>query len=300
MTIVQLEYLLAVAYHGSFSTAADYCFVTQPSLSTQIKNLEEELGVILLNRNDKPITLTDTGKLVVAQARDAIASFNSISHKVNEMKNEVKGVFKLAVIPTIAPYLLHQFVPAFMEKYPEVTLSITEMYTSEIEKRLKQGDIDMGILAHGFTAPFEIVEEVLFNDRFYLYIAPDSKLMSMEDVHTADIDINSLVLLPDGHCLRTQIIDLCNAKNRKEDRISFNSGSLETIMRMIDRVGGATIIPQMAAVFVAKEKQNQLKPFSPIVNARREISLAVSRHFFKKSIYKAMKEEILKGHKTKL
>lgn len=300
MTIVQLEYLLAVAYHGSFSTAADYCFVTQPSLSTQIKNLEEELGVILLNRNEKPITLTDTGKLVVSQAQEAISSFNSITHKVNEMKNEVKGVFKLAVIPTIAPYLLHKFVPSFMEKYPDITLHVAEMYTSEIEKKLKQGSIDMGILAHGFTDSSEIVEEVLFNDRFYLYIAPDSKLMSMEDVHTADIDINSLILLPDGHCLRTQIIDLCNAKNRKDDRISFNSGSLETIMRMIDSVGGATIIPKMAADFVAKERQHQLKPFSPIVNARREISLAVSKNFFKKNVYKAIKEEIIKGYKTKL
>lgn len=295
MTIVQLEYLVAVANYGSFSVASDHCFVTQPSLSTQIRNLEDELGVILLNRNEKPITLTDTGKIVVEQAKKAIADFYGISEKVTAIKKEIRGEFKLAVIPTIAPYLLPRFVPSFLRKYPDVSLQIKEMFTRDIETALKHGEVDMGILAHGFTDPSEIKEEILFRDNFWVYAAKDSVVSPLDEVHIADIDVNSLMLLPDGHCLRTQIIDLCKPKNKKSDKISFESGSLETIMRMVDNIGGMTIIPEMAAVFITGERKSQLKPFSPIVNARRDISLAVSRHFYRNSIYNVIREEILQN-----
>ncbi len=295
MTIVQLEYLIAVANYGSFSLASDHCYVTQPSLSTQIKNLEDELGVILLNRSDKPITLTEAGKVVISQAKEAISCFYTIGERVKEMKNEVKGVFTLGVIPTIAPYLLHKFVPKFITDYPNVQLQIREIYTRDIERELKNGKIDMGLLASGFTNPEEIKEEIIFADKFYLYHSKDSELSAHEEVHIADIDQTSLILLPEGNCLRTQVIDLCNAKKLKNKKIYFESGSLETITRMIDSIGGSTILPEMATTLLPEERQHQLKPFSPIINAHRDIALAVSKNFYKRSIYRAIKETIIKS-----
>lgn len=297
MTIVQLEYLLAVANHGSFSLASEYCFVTQPSLSSQVKNLENELGVVLLNRSDKPITLTDAGRVVIEKATKAIGYFHNIADSVNEMKNEVKGVLRLGVIPTIAPYLLHKFLPSFINKYQDVNVEVREMYTRDIEVALKTGEIDMGLLAAGFTSPDYVVEDILFNDKLLLYHSMNSVHDNQTEVHVADIDLNSLILLPDGHCLRTQVLDLCNAKNKKSDKISFESGSLETISRIVDTVGGVTIIPQMAVGLMSEDRQKQLKSFSPIINAKREIALAVSVNFYKKSIYKAIREEIIETNK---
>ena len=132
MTIIQLEYLLAVANCGSFSLAAEHCFVTQPSLSMQVKSLEEELGVVLLDRSKKPVIPTEAGEVVLEQARETIRAYNYIREAVAELKGETAGKLRLGVIPTIAPYLLHKFIPAFVRDYPKVELEISEMITSDI------------------------------------------------------------------------------------------------------------------------------------------------------------------------
>lgn len=132
MTIIQLEYLLAVANCGSFSLAAEHCFVTQPSLSMQVKALEEELGVVLLDRSKKPVIPTEAGDVVLERARETLRAYNNIRESVAELKGETSGKLRLGVIPTIAPYLLHKFIPAFVRDYPKVELEISEMITSDI------------------------------------------------------------------------------------------------------------------------------------------------------------------------
>ena len=135
MTIIQLEYLLAVANCGSFSLAAEHCFVTQPSLSMQVKALEEELGVVLLDRSKKPVIPTEAGDVVLERARETLRAYNNIRESVAELKGETSGKLRLGVIPTIAPYLLHKFIPAFVRDYPKVELEISEMITSDISTR---------------------------------------------------------------------------------------------------------------------------------------------------------------------
>ena len=127
MTIIQLEYLLAVANCGSFSQAAEHCFVTQPSLSMQVKSLEEELGVVLLDRSKKPVIPTEAGEVVLEQARETLRAYNGIKEAVAALKGETSGKLRLGVIPTIAPYLLHKFIPAFVRDFPKVELEISEM-----------------------------------------------------------------------------------------------------------------------------------------------------------------------------
>lgn len=149
MTIIQLEYLLAVANCGSFSLAAEHCFVTQPSLSMQVKALEEELGVVLLDRSKKPVIPTEAGDVVLERARETLRAYNNIRESVAELKGETSGKLRLGVIPTIAPYLLHKFIPAFVRDYPKVELEISEMITSDIVEALKRDRIDAA-LARGF------------------------------------------------------------------------------------------------------------------------------------------------------
>ena len=140
MTIIQLEYLLAVANYGSFSLAAEKCFVTQPSLSMQVKNLEEELGVIVLDRSKKPVLPTDAGLAVIRQAKEAVQAFAMVREVVSDLQNEISGTLRLGVIPTIAPYLLHRFIPDFVRKCPKVELQIREMMTGDIIRALDRDD----------------------------------------------------------------------------------------------------------------------------------------------------------------
>ena len=175
MTIIQLEYLLAVANCGSFSLASEHCFVTQPSLSMQIKALEEELGVVLLDRSKKPVIPTEAGEVVLEQARQTLAAYNYIREAVSELKGETSGKLRLGVIPTIAPYLLHKFIPEFAQRYPRVELEIKEMVTRDIIDALKRDAIDAALVASG-TCGDGINEQDLFDDRFYAYVSTSNPL----------------------------------------------------------------------------------------------------------------------------
>ena len=170
MTIIQLEYLLAVANYGSFSVASDYCFVTQPSLSMQVKSLEEELGVILLDRSKKPVIPTEAGEVVLDQAREALKAYNQIKEAVAQLKGETSGKLRLGVIPTIAPYLLHKFIPAFAKNFPKVELEISEMVTEDIIMSLRKDKIDAALVASG-TCGDGIIEQDLFSDTFFAYVS---------------------------------------------------------------------------------------------------------------------------------
>lgn len=295
MTITQLEYLIAVVNYGSFSAAADHCFVTQPSLSTQIKNLEDELGVIVLNRGDKPIVPTQAGEVIINQAKKALSEFYMIKERVDEMSNEVKGTIILGVIPTISPYILHKFIPKFLRKFPAVKMEIKEMYTYQIESALKKGTLDIGLLAGGFTSKADIKEEKLYDDKFYLYVSKKHPFYGKTKVSASSINVDELLLLPDGHCLRTQILDLCGGQVRSFGHVHFESGSLETIIRMVDSTGGLTIVPQMMVPFINESSRDQLIAFEQSMAARRDISFAVSNNFYKRSIYNALKATIIEA-----
>ena len=204
MTIIQLEYLLAVANCGSFSVAAEHCFVTQPSLSMQVKALEEELGVVLLDRTKKPIIPTAVGEGVLEQAREALRSYKHIHETVAEMRGETAGKMRLGVIPTIAPYLLHKFIPTFVKEFPKVELEIHEMVTAEIIESLKRDRIDAALVASG-TCGEGITEHDLFSDHFYAYVSPSHPLFERSNIRIEDIDFKDLILLSRGNCMRDQI-----------------------------------------------------------------------------------------------
>ena len=291
MTIIQLEYFLAVANCGSFSQASDHCFVTQPSLSMQVKALEEELGVILLDRSKKPVIPTEAGHVVLDQIRNVLKEFNTIREVVAEMKGETAGKMRLGVIPTIAPYILHKFIPAFAKKYPKVELEIREMVTADIVEALKKDRIDAAIVAGG-TCGDGIIEQELFNDRFYIYVAPNHPLIERSNIRIEDIDPSELILLSPGNCLRDQIIELCQATREMPRHYAFESGSLDTLMRIVDCTGCVTVIPEMALEYIPAERKKQVKTLSKGA-ASRKIALAVRRTYVKSSIVNALIKTIL-------
>ena len=291
MTIVQLEYLLAVANFGSFSVAAEHCFVTQPSLSMQIKSLEDELGVMLLDRSKKPVIPTEAGEAVLAQARETLREYNSIKEVVARIKGEMSGRIRLGVIPTIAPYMLHKFIPDFVQRYPKVELEIREMKTEDIIDALNRDRIDAALVAGG-TCGDGILEYDLFDDRFFAYVSPDSPLYNKSNIRIEDIDMRDLILLSSGNCMRDQVLELCQARKGVPAHYSFESGSLDTLMRIVDCTSCMTVIPEMAVEYVPKERRSQVKNLLKGASSRK-ISLAIRRTYVKKSIVDALKETIL-------
>ena len=291
MTIIQLQYLIEVANCGSFSAASEHCFVTQPSLSMQIKSLEEELGVILLDRSKKPVIPTEAGALVIAQAQETLKSYNSIRESVAELKGETAGKLRLGVIPTIAPYLLHKFIPDFVKRYPKVELEIREMVTADIIEALKRDKIDAALVASG-TCGEGIIERDLFSDTFYAYVSPSNPLFERSNIRFEDIDMNDLIMLSRGNCMRDQIIELCEARRGLPTHYYFESGSLDTLMRIVDCTSCMTIIPEMALEYIPASRKQQIKTLAKSATSRR-IAIAIRRTYVKTSIVSALEQTIM-------
>ncbi len=291
MTIIQLQYLIEVANCGSFSGASERCFVTQPSLSMQIKALEDELGVVLLDRSKKPVIPTDAGNVVIAQAQETLRAYNYIRESVAELKGETSGKLRLGVIPTIAPYLLHKFIPDFVKEFPRVELEIREMITADIIEALKHDNIDAAIVASG-TCGDGIVEHDLFSDRFYAYVSPENPLFERTNIRIEDIDLKDLILLSRGNCMRDQIIELCQARRSVPSHYYFESGSLDTLMHIVDCTACLTIIPEMALEYIPAERRVQVKTLAKGATSRR-IAIVVRRTYVKNSIISALESTIM-------
>lgn len=291
MTIIQLQYLIEVANCGSFSAAADHCFVTQPSLSMQIKALEDELGVILLDRSKKPVIPTEAGAVVIAQAQETLRSYNYIRESIAELKGVTAGKLRLGVIPTIAPYLLHKFIPTFVKKYPKVELEIREMVTADVIDALSHDRIDAALVASG-TCGEGVVEHDLFSDRFYAYVSPSNPLYERSNVRFEDIDLKDLILLSKGNCMRDQIMELCLARREMPTHYYFESGSLDTLMRIVNCTSSMTIIPEMALEYIPADRKSQVKMLAKGATSRR-IAMVVRRTYVKNSIVKALEQTIL-------
>lgn len=291
MTIAQLEYLIAVANYGSFSTAAEKCFVTQPSLSIQIKNLEDELGVILLDRSRKPIVPTETGNLIIEQAQETLYSFSKIKDCIDSIKGTIAGELRVAFIPTIAPYWAHRLVPNIIKKYPLVRLHINEMTTQNIIEALRKDQIDVGIMAEGFV-PGDIQEEPIATDSFFAFISPQHLLSEKKEIELSDLKNNNIILLTEGHCFRDQVMSLCSRSKMDNQSLTIECGSIETLIRITLSTRGMTIIPQMALPYIGEKLQPCIRSIKE-EDAHRVITLARGKHSVKNGLIHALKTELI-------
>ena len=291
MTIVQLEYAVAVDTYRSFVLAAQKCFVTQPTLSMQIQKLEEFLGVKLFDRSRQPVVPTEIGVEIMEQARLVINESYKIKEIVNDKNNEISGELKIGIIPTVAPYLLPKVLGNFLEKHPNVKLSIAELHTEVIIQQLKSGILDCGILA----TPLEqnsLVERPLYYENFVAYLSKSSPLFKKKALNVSDLDDDQLWLLNEGHCMRNQILNICKHKSSNENQLEYNSGSIETLIRMVDINNGITIVPELSLQDFSTHKLDKVRYFkSP--EPSREISLVTHQNFVKKRLISALENEIL-------
>ena len=293
MTLVQLEYIIALDSFRHFGKAAAYCNIAQPSLSLQVQKLEEELKTTIFTRNCMPIITTETGAIIIEQAKKIIAEAGMMEQLVQQQKNTLEGHLKIGIIPTLAPYLLPLFLLDFIKKYPAVKLHISELTTEKIIKRLNNGTLDVGILATPL-AHAELHEDVLFNEEFVAYISKKEKIFTKKYIVPTDIDPNKLWLAQEGHCLRTQTINLCELQKNStvEKHLEYETGSIETLKKLVEKNGGITLLPELATIDISLGKKAMLRYFKSPAPAR-EISIVTLKSFVKTRLTGILRESIV-------
>ncbi len=289
MTLQQLEYVVALDDERHFVSAAEKCYVTQPTLTIQVKKLEDEIGIILFDRKRNPLKTTSAGKPFILKARKILGEVSSLKQMVGHEKNNIEGRFKLGVIPTIAPYLIPLFASKFSKKYPNTILDIIELKSEDIMERLKKDSIDVGILVTPLDEE-DITETPLYYEPFVFYGAFNHPLLKDKMVRQEDLQKESdLWLLNKGNCFRNQVLNLCiSEKKRKEKSIFFDSSSIESVKRMVSYYNGFTLIPELS---VTKEDKN-FRPISEPVPVR-EVSIVHHNTFVKEGLIDALRQEIL-------
>lgn len=300
MTLTQLSYILAVGEHRHFGTAAEKCFVTQPTLSMQIKKLEDELEVEIFDRSKNPTEPTALGQLILDQARIVAAESDRIMEIVHRTQDKVEGAIRLGIIPTLAPSLLPLFIKDFTQQYPKLEVSIEEIQTHQIVARLKDGSLDLGLLVTPLKDP-ALTEQALFQEPFLIYCSDNHPFMKMKQVDQKQLSSQDVWLLNEGHCFRDQVINLC-ADRKKGSGVSanlkFESGNLETLKKMVDQGDGYTLLPSLLTTDIKdSDQKKRLKHFSSPIPTR-EVSLIHHKTYPKRAIVKAL-TEILQKHLPK-
>lgn len=293
MNIQQLEYIIAVDNHRHFAKAAEASFVTQPTLSMMIQKLEDELGVKIFDRSQLPVQPTVIGIQIINQARVIVSQVKQIKEIIQEEKGIVQGVFKLGIIPTIAPYLLPKLMKVHDENGYDIVLVIEETTTGQIVEKLLNGALDGAILATPLKND-KISEHPIYYERFYAYVSPrETSLYAKKELEEDDLNINRLWLLEEVHCFRGQILRICNMRKRKSSHslFSYEAGSISTLINIVDNNSGLTIIPEMAIEDLTEQQKKNVRPLKGI-SPVREISLVTRKEFLRERVLDIIISEI--------
>lgn len=291
MTLTQLEYLVSLDTHRHFLQAAEKCFVTQPTLSMQIQKLEEELDIKIFDRTKQPVIPTEIGARIIAQARVVLREAQIMTQLVNDQKDTLTGEIRLGIIPTLAPYLLPPLFKRIREKYPQLNLIIKETITEDVIQELKHNRLDCGLVVTPLQDP-SIKEEVLFYEELFVYVSRKNSLYDKKYVLANEINPDQLWLLEEGHCFRSQVLNLCELRKSSDFHFQYETGNIETLKRMVDKSDGITILPELAVREFSKSQLKLVKRLKEPSPAR-EVSLVTHRDHIKTRLLQALKEEIL-------
>lgn len=269
-TTKQLRYFVALDQIGHFGKAAETCFVSQPAFSVAIRELESALNVQLVDRTNKNVTITSLGREVASQARLVLRDLEGLVDMAQSNQAPLTGRLNMGVIPTIAPFLLPQVLPALRQAFPDLKLYLKEDLTERVYDRLMDGELDIILIA----LPYElrnVTEMPLFDDRFYMAHQVKSRFIGPEDNGVQTLPSESVLLLEDGHCLRDHALSACRIKNA--DKVSsITATSLLTLVQMVDADLGITYLPEMA-VTSPLLKNTQIKTVPLEKSSYREIGL---------------------------
>ena len=288
MNIQQLEYIAAVDRYKSFSKAAEACFITQATLSTMVKKLEEELGITLFDRTINPVKTTDAGREIIDEGLKILAHTTNIKEIASNLQNKIHGDVYIGIIPTISGNLLPRILPYLLQTYPDLNFYFQEVTTNTLIQKIKNGELDLGILSTPVINN-DLSGNVLYFEQLMVYGNLDKKVNSLIP---EDIMNHQVWLLQEGHCLRDQIINLCDIKpSNIKQNLFFQPNTFDALLNLVDKFGGLTLIPELYYNDLPefkKEKVIQFKTPQPV----REISLVFQRPFVKQNIIKMLTNEI--------
>ena len=288
MTIQQLEYVIALNTYRHFVTAAKKCFVTQPTITIQVKKLESEIGFSIFNKSKSPFEPTDLGAMFIKKAEIILREVSDLKNMVSKELDNMDGVFKIGVIPTISPYLIPLISGSFSEKYPNTVLKIDEMQTADIITALQKKELDIGILVTPLNEPF-IREVKLYNEPFVFYGQKKDYQDNRKTISAKEVEyLDNVWLLKSGHCFRNQVLNICNNTDNNKN-IKFQSGSIEALKKMVDNYGGFTLVPEMAINKNDAGCNIEFTEPKPI----REVSIVIHHSFSKDALVDALRLEIL-------
>lgn len=251
MTLTELRYMLALAEDKHFGRAADRCHVSQPTLSVAIRKLEQRLNVQIFERGRSRVMVTPIGETLIAQAKNVIEQADRLEMLARNTGDELAGPLKIGAIFTVAPYLFPHLIPQLRKIAPEMALDIEENYTAVLRERLRNGQVDIAIVALPFTES-DVLTKPLFSEPFEVLLPREHPLSALDDVSAEELSNTDLLLLGDGHCFRDQILNACPAIARSsrdpEGRVRTlaDGSSLETIRHMVASGLGVTILPRSA------------------------------------------------------
>ncbi len=274
MTLIQLEYTLAVAEYGNFTLAAEKCFVTQPTLSMQIQKLENELGVEIFDRKSQPISLTPIGSKIIEQAKKILHESRNMEQLVMENQNSLSGIINLGIIPTILPNLVPLFYKNFSKKFPSIQLNIKELKTEEIIEQIKEGTLDFGILT---TPLFEqdILENPMYYEPLVAFIPHGFGLSQQQKIAVEDLRSEPMLVLEKGNCFRNNVINLCDSHFSDQSEVHIDSGSFQALVNLSKDGFGITLLPLLYAETLSEDDQKLLRTFTDPIPTR-EVSIVYS------------------------
>ena len=289
MTLQQLEYILALDKTRHFVRAAEMCGVTQPTLSAMIQKLEDELDCKIFDRSTHPIVPTQVGETIIRKAMTVIQNVNHLKESINSIKGDVSGNLSLAIIPTVAPYLLPGIISEFKNTYKDVNLRLSEMRTSPIIDKLATAELDMAILATPLDNN-ELLEVPLYYEKFVAYISPNEPLYQEQEIVGMQMPSDKMWVLEEGHCLRSQVFSFCHPMQYST---TYEAGSIDTLVKIVDFNGGYTIIPELHVEFLSEvQKQHIREIVKP--EATREISLVFRQDYVREGLMNAVAEAVKK------
>ena len=290
MTLQQLQYVIALDTHKQFVKAAESCFVTQPTLTLQLKKLEEEISTVLFDRSSQPLEPTPMGKRFIAQAKKVLWEADELKQLVNNDKEEINGTYKVGIIPTLAPNLLALFISDFIEYHPKTKLVIEELQSELIIDMLNNKQLDIGIL----SAPLHesnIREIPLFDEPFLVFTDEQHEILAHKTVNEKQLPADGLWVLKEGHCFRDQTLNICAFEPSEQHKnVVMEGASIDTLKKLIRQVKGYTLIPELS--YDDKNDARNVVAFQdpkPV----RSICIAVHKHFTKERLINELKTSIL-------
>lgn len=291
-SFIQLEYVIALATYGNFKIASEHCFVTQPTMSMQIKKMEQDLGVLLFDRSKQPVIATPVGQIVIDQARIILSERDKLTEIVATHQNEIQGELHLGVIHSIAPFLLPLFIMELHQNYPQLHVHVHEMITEDLIQALRMETIDVAILVTPVDYK-QIITTPIYYEEIAVYVSPNHHFYTLESIPEKLLDGEDMWMLREGHCFRDQTLNLCSNPHRslKNKRFTFETGSIETLIKMVDLQGGYTLIPEMVISNISPEKRDQIKWIEGEAKMR-EVSIATYRNYAKLRLVKILENTI--------